>query len=306
MDPSTILGHAVSKQGKLIVNSFYLVGISKASFYRVVDQGIAAIIKSDELAIQFPDTDSALQDAATRFRMLSTNDVIKGCVGAVDGWLCQIKVPAGDEAGNIRSFFSGHYQCYGLNVQACCDSSCKFIHVSITSPGGTNDVRAFAKSKLSQLIKNLPMGLYLVGDNAYIACEQLLTPFSGRHKNDPTKDAYNFHLSQLRIRIEQAFGMLVNKWRIFKSPLCKKLKNVPPLIMAAMRLHNFCVNERETNSATRVLSSDEVDTYIPSYDDYMDDTQEATGYSSQRNIILGEIKANGITRPVYNQIRNIV
>ncbi|KAE9161337.1 hypothetical protein PF002_g32397, partial [Phytophthora fragariae] len=33
------------------------------------------------------------------------------------------------------------------------------------------------------------------------------------------RDNYNFHVSQLRIRIEMAFGLLVNKWRIFKQPL---------------------------------------------------------------------------------------
>ncbi len=30
------------------------------------------------------------------------------------------------------------------------------------------------------------------------------------------KDAYNFFLSQLQIRVVMAFGRLMNKWRIFK------------------------------------------------------------------------------------------
>jgi hypothetical protein len=31
-------------------------------------------------------------------------------------------------------------------------------------------------------------------------------------------NVFNFHLSQLRIKIEQLFGLLVNKWRVFKKP----------------------------------------------------------------------------------------
>jgi len=54
----------------------------------------------------------------------------------------------------------------------------------------------------------------VVGDNAYICSETLLTPFSGVEKEDPAKDAFNFYLSQLRIRIEQTFGLMTSKWRI--------------------------------------------------------------------------------------------
>ena len=43
-------------------------------------------------------------------------------------------------------------------------------------------------------------------------------------------DAYNYHLSQLRIRIEMCFGRLVSKWRIFKSPLCVNVNNATRII----------------------------------------------------------------------------
>ena len=59
----------------------------------------------------------------------------------------------------------------------------------------------------------------MVGDNAYICSETLLTPSSGVEKEDPAKDAFNFYLSQLRIRIEQTFGLMTQKWRILRQPL---------------------------------------------------------------------------------------
>ncbi|KAK1934325.1 Periodic tryptophan protein 2 [Phytophthora citrophthora] len=60
----------------------------------------------------------------------------------------------------------------------------------------------------------------------------------------PDRDSYNFHVSQLRIRIEMAFGLLVNKWRILKQPLFVRLRHCRIVISACMRLHNFCITQR--------------------------------------------------------------
>ena len=60
---------------------------------------------------------------------------------------------------------------------------------------------------------------YVLGDAAYSVGDSLLTPFTGGHRNDPIKDAYNFFLSQLQIRIEMACGLLTNKWRVLNAPL---------------------------------------------------------------------------------------
>ena len=69
------------------------------------------------------------------------------------------------------------------------------------------------------------IGKYVVSDNAYVCLEHLLTPFSGKQRNDAVKDSYNYYLSQLRIRIEQTFGYMMTKWCILQQPLPSKLKN---------------------------------------------------------------------------------
>ena len=55
-------------------------------------------------------------------------------------------------------------------------------------------------------IQKLAPGRFLVGDAAYELTEHLLTPFTGSQRLDQGKDAFNFYLSQVRIRIEMAFG----------------------------------------------------------------------------------------------------
>jgi hypothetical protein len=83
-----------------------------------------------------------------------------------------------------QSFFSGHYQTYGINIHALCDAKeCRFISVCIAAPGGCNDIAAFQSSPLHEIVQQLPIGMYIIGgkkNHAYCCCsEHLLTHFSG-------------------------------------------------------------------------------------------------------------------------------
>ena len=159
-------------------------GISIPSFYRCAYACIDAILLCDSLAFSFPTSPEDLQTAANGFKNISSNGVIEGCVACLDGMLLRIQTPSPNEVGNVKSFFSGHYQVYGINVQAACDSNCRFVSACVSSPGGTNDIAAFRKTPLAELIANrMPVGKYIIGDNAYTCCEHLLTPFAGECHN---------------------------------------------------------------------------------------------------------------------------
>ena len=80
-------------------------------------------------------------------------------------------------------------------------------------------------------IRSLPVGCYFVADTAYALEENLLVPFTGRQRLDPIKDAYNFYLSQLRIRLEMAFGRLVRKFQILRTKIEVKLGKVSQLVL---------------------------------------------------------------------------
>lgn len=80
-----------------------------------------------------------------------------------------------------------------------------------------------------------------------------MTPYNKvQLRNNPDCDIYNFYLRQLRIRIEQALGLLVGKWRSFKQPLCTKLANIPHIVSGCMRLHNFCITQHLANEEFNV------------------------------------------------------
>jgi len=149
----------------------------------------------------------------------------------------------------------------------------------------------------------------------HILSEHLLTPFFGSEKTDSVNnDTFNYFLSQLRIRIEMAFGLLVTKWRILSgTPLSFTLKNVSKTIMCCARLHNFCINQRELPSSEIVQDIDkDIITfyqqgnngqassslgYIPSDNTYH---QGGPSISFMRNEIVENIKQRSLGRPAHN------
>lgn len=92
-------------------------------------------------------------------------------VGAIDGWLACIEKPT---ISNATDYYSGHYQCFGLNIQAVCDSNLRFIYFSVAAPGRTNDSRVFGRlEKLRKWLDNLPPEYFVVSDNAYTLTDNL-------------------------------------------------------------------------------------------------------------------------------------
>ena len=67
-----------------------------------------------------------------------------GCVGAIDGLFVMVCRSLMKECGYIpKANFSGHYMAYALNIQAICDSDCRFTFFGIVAPGKTSDQLAF-------------------------------------------------------------------------------------------------------------------------------------------------------------------
>jgi hypothetical protein len=232
-------------------------GISRAAFYSCVYKGMDADCCCQELHLKMPMFLSNMHNAANSFKELSLDGRLNGCIGALDGWLCRIKVPSASDTMNVASYFSGHYQSYGMNVQATCDAACQFTSISVLCLGGTGYSKAFAASFVQQYVSSLPRGYYMAADNAYTLSDTLLIPYCGVDKLDPSKDVFNFYLSQLCIRIDQALGLLVSNWRIFKKPLKVKLFCVGHILQACARLHNYCINNHDENTrrcAVRGLS----------------------------------------------------
>jgi hypothetical protein len=225
-------------------------GISKPSFYRVLWLTIHAINRCPELAFRFPETYQECFEHAQEFEKLSTNGAFDQCVGAIDGWLLEIKAPSTGEVSNARSFFNGHYQHYGINVQMICDAHCRITYLAAVAAGGIEDNDAYKEKvpgsgkSASDRIEALPVGFYVVADDAYAPTEHVLSTFGGNEARKSENDNFNYGCSQLRIRVEMTLGLMRKKWGIVARQGRLRIGNYKYVMNAVARLHNFCSNER--------------------------------------------------------------
>jgi hypothetical protein len=111
------------------------------------------------------------------------------------------------------------------------------------------DRDAIKQIRLDSQIQALP-GLYCaIGDCAYTPSEHLVPILRADMAKISRNDNFYFFASQLRIRIEMVFGLMVKKWGILSQPLDVRVRNVKRLIVGIGRLNNFCIHERMLNAA---------------------------------------------------------
>ena len=234
-------------RGSSYLDIVNLTGISRASLYRIVHGVGRSILECNHPEvdnIHFPQTPDECKKAAADFQSISHLGVFGNVVCAVDGYLLKLIEPSKKHVGNVRSFFSGHYQCFGMNVQAACDAHCRFVFIGLTAPGVMPDREAVKEVELGQLIENLPLGFVAMADAAYEVSERMCALFYGDQAKKKENDNFNFYGSQLRIRIEMAFGLLNMKWGVLQKPMRMKPNKLKLHLVAIARLHNYVINER--------------------------------------------------------------
>ena len=170
------------------------------------------------------------------------------CLAAVDGKHIAIEClhNAGSATFNYKNFHS-------LVLLGICDAKYCFTFVDIGLLGGDNDASILANSKIGRAFDNLPtiLGIpratnhgkinlpyVLLGDDIFALKPWLLKPYPGTNLQEPQK-IYNYQLSRARRTIENAFGVLAAKWRIFRRPIKAKEDLVDKITKACVCLHNY-------------------------------------------------------------------
>ena len=111
-------------------------------------------------------------------KLSSDVGIMKGYIVLIEGWLCSTEIPW--DVTHKTDYFSGHYQGYGLNVQAVCDANLWIIYIYVAGPIKMNDARAYCRlTGLRIWIDNLDESNYCSGNNTYPLSNQLLIPLSG-------------------------------------------------------------------------------------------------------------------------------
>jgi hypothetical protein len=220
-----------------------------------VNYVLDAINLTRSLDIKFP-TDHAKQYEIAEGFLRKSAANFDTCVGCLDGMLVWIHPPSKEECEKIgvgqAKFICGRKSKFGLNLQAICDSEKRFLDISIKFGASASDLLAFEASPIRVHMDSpnfIAPGLCLFGDNAYVNRLFMATPYPnlGEHtENREDKDAYNFYHSQLRINIECAFGILVNRWGWLRkqAPIHYSIKKTVATVACLCKIHNFLIDRR--------------------------------------------------------------
>lgn len=179
------------------------------------------------------------------------------CLGAVDGKHVKITPPAGS-----GSYFWNYKGFNSLVLLGIANANYEFIMVNFgingrVSDGGVIECTEFYdKLKNNQLHIPMPskpkygensiLPYVFLGDEAFSLRENFLKPFSQAELNAERK-IFNYRLSRARRVIENVFGILANRFRIFHSSINLKLENTEKVVMACCVLHNFLCKKRQHN-----------------------------------------------------------
>ena len=90
---------------------------------------------------------------------------------------------------------------------------------------------------------------FLVGDEIFPLQEWLIKPYSKSALTSEIKQVFNYRQSRARRVIQNTFGILVSRWRIFRQLIEASPEKVKKYTLAAIALHNY-LREADTASYT--------------------------------------------------------
>nr|XP_036227301.1 protein ALP1-like isoform X2 [Bactrocera oleae] len=167
------------------------------------------------------------------------------CLGGIDGKHINIVCPR-----RSGSLFYNSKKTFNIVLMTACDSDHTFTFVDVGAVESQSYGGIFAKSAFGKMIlrenivlppldhlpsTNKDFQFFFVGGSAFPLKGNLMRPYPGRNLS-PLKEHHNKNLSSARVYIENAFGILANRWRILHSNIHAAPKNIDKIVLATVVL----------------------------------------------------------------------
>ena len=168
------------------------------------------------------------------------------CLGALDGKHTMIECPpgGGSQFYNYKGFNS-------IVLLAMCDAKYCFTLVDVGSYGKDNDATIFNGSFIGkgfasgefdithpENIAGHELPFVIVADEISTLKNYLMKPYPGNSLTQ-SRRIFNYRLSRCRRAIENAFGILAARWKIFRRPIKSVPSHVDNIVKAWLCLHNY-------------------------------------------------------------------
>lgn len=174
------------------------------------------------------------------------------CIGAVDGKHINVQAPK-----NSGSLYFNYKKTFSIVLLASCDSKYQFTMIDVGAYGSQSDGGVFKNSPFGCLLENNVLQVpepkllpgtnilhpyTIVADEAFPLKTYIMRPYPGKNLSVQHR-IFNYRLCRARRVIENAFGILVNRWRLLRTTIVANEENVDAFVKAAVVLHNFSMEE---------------------------------------------------------------
>ncbi|KAK4699897.1 nuclease HARBI1, partial [Phenoliferia sp. Uapishka_3] len=173
---------------------------------------------------------------------------IPGCIGVIDGTFIELdSVPHGQHR---MDFWCGKHKSYGLNLQAVCDHTGRFISFELGWAGSKNDSEVWQQSELYLdryvYFAQGPEGTnLLIGDKGYGLSSFLIRSYNAaelrafEEEEQQDRLRWNVYLASQRIIIEQSFARLKRRFQFLKRAPGYDHDVIWETILSCLLLHNL-------------------------------------------------------------------
>ncbi len=168
-------------------------------------------------------------------------------MGAIDGKHVPITCPK-----NGGSHFFNYKKFHSIILLAVVDAHYKFRSVVVGANGACSDLQVFEDTPMKQKIDrgemewpepsafphdDNPLPHFFIADDAFPLQEWLMKPYSRRHLTKQ-EQIFNYRLSRARRVVENAFGILVKRFRVLLKTMEVGPKQASTITLTCCILHN--------------------------------------------------------------------
>ncbi|XP_055849831.1 uncharacterized protein LOC129914544 [Episyrphus balteatus] len=202
-------------------------GASHQYFCDIID-GLIVLFKE---YVSWPDT-FELTHIEQGFKP-KTGGYVPGIVGAISSCHLLIKKPA------RYSIYCNPMQSHSIVLQGVCDHQKIFTDVYVGAPGCLNAERVYKNSPLSkQIDKLIPEDFHIVGNIYFPQKQNLVVPLLDYEILSEPQKQFNTHLSKANSIIEEAFQLLLGRFRRLTFLDTSNPEMANRMVIACIILHN--------------------------------------------------------------------
>lgn len=212
---------------------------------------------------------------------------------------------------NSGSQYYNYKNQFSIVLLGMVDSNYKFIYFNVGAYGSESDGGIFKDSELGQKLRDGALELpnaesvygsdfavpyCILGDAAFPLTSYLTVPYGGRNLSED-QQFFNKEHAKGRVQVEDSFGILSARWRVFLKRMTLIPKNADKVICACVLLHNFILSFSDNN-------------YVPEQfvDRYMDNGDVISGNwrAEAQNSTLQPLPTNARVRGARNATQNAI